>query len=578
MIAVQKLRDTGKRLSFTELFGGYDHNERTNEGTWFDEANMSAELYPVLATRRQRRTVQNLTAPAGMIDKDALAVVDGTKILYNGYEIEMGLSTTADTCPKQLVSMGAYLIVWPDKKYLNTQDFTDKGSFDCSVSVESATVSLCTEDGAAFPYTEGATAPTEPESGARWLDVSEPEVPVLKEWSDTSAMWITIPTVYAKIAASGIAEGFSQYDGVTISGLTGNAAVLNGGNALWHVGTDFIVVVGIVTGGTVSVEARVTVSRTAPEMDYITEAGNRLWGCKYGMVGGAAVNEIYASKLGDFKNWNCFMGLSTDSYAASRGSDGVFTGAATLSGHPLFFKEDCIEKVYPSGTGAHQIVTTEARGVQKGCWRSLAVVGETLYYKSRDGICTYTGALPVIVSQALGNVPYSDARGGAAGSLYYVSMADADGSYHLFTYDTEKRIWHREDGTKALALCENDGEMFYIDETSGTLRGCGGACDGEIDWQVTSGVIGYAVPGNKYVSRFVIRAQTDGGIHLEIRYDDGPWLDKGTYYGNGRLGSFVLPVSPRRCDHLQYRLTGTEACKIYSIAKYAATGSNVMRR
>ena len=40
---------------------------------------------------------------------------------------------------------------------------------------------------------------------------------------------------------------------------------------------------------------------------------------------GEAVNEIYASKLGDFRNWRCFEGLSTDSYAAARGSDGAFT-------------------------------------------------------------------------------------------------------------------------------------------------------------------------------------------------------------------------------------------------------------
>ena len=66
------------------------------------------------------------------------------------------------------------------------------------------------------------------------------------------------------------------------------------------------------------------------------ECGNRLWGCKYGLVDGETVNEIYASKLGDFKNWNCFAGLSTDSYAAARGSDGPFTGAADYLGQPRF--------------------------------------------------------------------------------------------------------------------------------------------------------------------------------------------------------------------------------------------------
>ena len=32
-------------------------------------------------------------------------------------------------------------------------------------------------------------------------------------------------------------------------------------------------------------------------MDYVVQSGNRLWGCKYGMADGRAVNEIYASKF-----------------------------------------------------------------------------------------------------------------------------------------------------------------------------------------------------------------------------------------------------------------------------------------
>ena len=62
---------------------------------------------------------------------------------------------------------------------------------------------------------------------------------------------------------------------------------------------------------------------------------------------------------------------STDSYAATRGSDGPFTGAADYLGSPLFFKEDCIERVYPSAAGAHQIVTVRCPGVRKGSGRSL---------------------------------------------------------------------------------------------------------------------------------------------------------------------------------------------------------------
>ena len=560
-----------------DAFLGYEHKKSAREGAWYEQQNMTAEAYPVLASRRLRRTGSTLTAPAGMIAKDALAVIDGTAVVYNGYRVELGLSTAAAKCPKQLLSMGAYLLIWPDKKYLNTKDLSDKGSMENRVTVSgTVTISLCRQDGTAYgSSTASSTAPADPTAGQLWIDTSNSAVPVLKEWSADSAMWVTIPTTYLRLQAQGIGAGFELYDGVTLSGLTGAAETLNGSHALYAVGEDYLVIVGILNSGT-TMDVGVTVERTVPDMDFVTECDNRIWGCKYGMVDGEVVNEIYASKLGDFKNWGCYMGLSTDSYAAGRGSDGVFTGAVTHQGHPLFFRENCIEKVYPSETGAHQIVTTEARGVQRGCWRSLVIVGETLYYKSRSDVCAYTGALPVSVSEALGDTVYSDARAGAAGEKYYLSMADGAGAWHLFTYDTARGIWSREDDTHALCFAAVDGEMWWIDEETGTLRCASGDAAGPVAWSVTSGVIGFDLAENEYISRLAIRCETAGQLHVELQYDEGAWQDKGTFRRQG-LGSIFVPVAPRRCDHLRLRLSGDESVRIYSIAKYVERGSDVMR-
>ena len=151
-------------------------------------------------------------------------------------------------------------------------------------------------------------------------------------------------------------------------------------------------------------------------MDFVVEQGNRLWGCKYGIVDGRPVNEIYASKLGDFRNWNSFAGLSTDSYAASRGSDGAFTGAAACLGGGIFFKEDCMERVYPSATGAHQIVTLRCPGVKKGCHGAAAVVDGTLFYLGLGGVYAFDGSMPGCVSMPLGSVRYQDGAAAGTGS------------------------------------------------------------------------------------------------------------------------------------------------------------------
>lgn len=112
---------------------------------------------------------------------------------------------------------------------------------------------------------------------------------------------------------------------------------------------------------------------------------------------------------GDFKNWNCYAGRSTDSYAATRGSDGPFTGAADYLGSPLFFKEDCVERVYPSAAGAHQIVTVRCPGVRKGSGRSLQTVEGVLYYHGCGGVYAFDGSMPQRVSQALGEDEYHGA-------------------------------------------------------------------------------------------------------------------------------------------------------------------------
>ncbi len=575
-----KMSGLSMTKEFQDVFGGYNHNLRSDMS--YEEKNITAEHYPLLATRRKRGTIETISNPQGLVTKDTIAYVDGADLVYNGKRISMNLSTNNAMCPKQLVSMGAYLLIWPDKKWLNTKNMDEFGSMETSNTTAAETsVKLCNQDGAT--YTSVAmSAPESPADGALWMDVSD-ATPVLKKYSAQSGLWVSVPTTYLRLECANIGANLNAGDGITVSGFTDDRAGINGSYVIESCDTDYIVVVGIVRGTQFAESGAVTVERTVPDMDYVCESGNRIWGCKYGVVDGRTVNEIYASKLGDFKNWNVFQGLSTDSYVASRGSDGQFTGAIAHLGYPLFFKEDCIEKVYPSSTGAHQIVTTECRGLQKGCWRSLKIVGDTLYYKSRDGVCAYTGALPVGVYDAFGNVKYSDARAGAVGDIYYISMKDTDGEWHLFTYDTVKRLWHHEDAIQAMFFTEKDGELYFIDESSNTLMcayGTEGTEEPDFEWSITSGVIGFEDSEHKYLSRFVFRADLEPNafFHMEMRYDEDPvWTDRGVYRGEG-LRSFVLPVMPRRCDHVRIRLSGKGGMRLYSMAKIKEKGSDAAWR
>lgn len=597
-----------------DVFKGYNHNISISEGEFFDMKNLTSANYPVLSPRGKRGVYQykndGTHKTNGIIGKDCLCYVDGTNLYINDDKIE-GLNLIDS--PKNLISIGAYIIIMPDKKYINTKNYGDKGDIETSF-VTSSTVKyeMCRIDGT--PY-EGATispeAPQSPKNMDYWIDTtSTPHT--LKQYSEASAMWTPIASTYVRISSPNIAYAFKQYDGVNISGIDSSITQLkdleNQTSVLWEVhrdesgsgAGDYIVVVGFIDSVTTQT-SQLTVSRKMPNMDFIIESGNRLWGCRYGTdINGNVVNEIYASKQGDFKNWNCFMGLSTDSYTASCGTDGQWTGAITHLGYPLFFKENYIHKVYGNYPSNYQIQSTECRGVMKGAGNSLAIVNETLFYKSRNGVCIYDGSLPSEISTALGDIHYSGvdenedvlrngAVAGSHGNKYYISMkSEVDNTWNLFVFDALTGMWHKEDNTRVDAFCSCNGEMYFIDHSDKLIKtvfGSGNKDASKVQWMAESGVIGTSIKsgrnssrltGKKYVSQLLVRMSLEIGssVMFYIQYDSsGQWEHISTMTGTNLL-SFNTQIRPKRCDHFRIRIVGNGDAKIFSVQKTIEQGSD----
>lgn len=570
-----------------DVFGGYNHNLRISDSEFYDMKNLTSTYYPVLSPRGKRGTYGAGENPTALIAKDSLCFIDGRDFVMNEYRVDIGLS---DHHSARLVSMGAYVIILTydedgksiDKKYINTLNFDDYGDIEATFTTDDDVIfELCTIDGEEYTDVEASDSePQSPNNLDYWIDTSS--VPhVLKQYSSSSTTWVDVPTTYIKISAPSLGRDFDVYDGVTISGIKkANLLDLNSTMPIWAKGDDYIVVVGILDEITTQTkdEGAIKIERKMPNLDYITESGNRLWGCKYGVaLNGQVVNEIYACKLGDFKNWNCFMGISTDSYAASCGSDGPFTGAITHLGYPLFFKESYMHKVYGNFPSNFQIQTTACRGVQKGCDRSLAIVNETLFYKARSAVCAYDGSLPVEISAQLGDISYSDAVAGAHGNKYYISMKDEGGNYSLFAFDTAKGMWHKEDDTCADAFCSCRGELYYIENgVIRTMFGSGTPDKDAVEWMAETGIIGTDSPDKKYISKLNIRMSLEIGtrVHFYVQYDSSrQWEHLFTTTGIN-LRTFTIPVRPRRCDHLRIRIVGKGEAKIYSIAKTIEEGSD----
>ena len=336
-------------------------------------------------------------------------------------------------------------------------------------------------------------------------------------------------------------------------------------------------------------------------MDFVTEMDNRLWGCS------SANHEIYACKLGDPKNWRCYMGLSSDSYAVTVGSEGNFTGSISYYGSVLFFKEGGVHKVFGDKPSNYELSWKPMRGVQLGSEKSLIVLNEVLYYKSRDGICAYSGSTPSKISGNLGKEMYYDAVAGGYRDKYYVCMRDELSNYWTYVYDITKGIWTKEDEGIKKAFAYSDGGLYFLDENNsiwvinyeqifmpiapmddrfgeqymypgewypGAIPV--GEEEEKQEWYAVTGDMGLDSIYNKYIRELVIRLEieADAYFKIEIMYDSENWQKVMEYTGTKKR-SYQVPVRIKRCDHFKLRLSGKGAVKVYSIAQMIQEGSAV---
>lgn len=551
-------------------FGGYHAGARIAEGEFAAMKNCTGDQFPLIATRRKRGVYAAPQKCNGLLAKDSLCWVDGSKFVMNGYETELHLTDS----PKQLVSMGAYVIIFPDKKYINTADLSDSGNLEAEFT-SAGTVKFTPVDGDGKPLIPAYTQPEEPEkpeNGALWLDTSG--AGALLQWSAGTGMWVSVDNTLVRISCPNMGVSFRPGDGVQLRGVP--AGVMTSG-VIADCGRDYVTVPGLLEREA-SLDTPVTVGRYLPLMDMVLECGNRLWGCRYGLNrAGAVVNEIYASKLGDFRNWNCFQGISTDSYCVSLGNDGPFTGAVQHLGYPVFFREDCIHRLYGSTPATFRLQTTPCPGVQQGCSRSLARVGQMLYYKSPTGVCAYDGAVPVTVSQKLGAMPCTRAAAGALGDKYYLCIQEEETTGQLWVYDTARGLWHREDDSRVQCFCTCRDDLFFVNGAGQIISVMGrGQPEEEISWMLETGMLGTLTPDSKTLTRLNLRLELAQQAKVWVQYDgDDFWKPVATVYGSAGQ-CFNLPVTVRRCDRLRLRLEGTGFMRLSCITKTMERGSEVL--
>ena len=514
-----------------DTFQGYNRGLKINAGEFYDMKNLTSSYCPVFSPRHKRAEFNVKGDVHSLYSKEKLLYVQNGELYYGGEKIDgFPYLYPQYNDVRHMVSMGAYVVIFPDKVYLNTAALSDYGSIEAHFSTEEGTnvnYTLCMLTGENYGnYSTGAVAPEEAENGSLWLDTSDTPH-VLKKYSETDSMWVSLATTYVKITSPNIGKSFKEYDCVTISGSV--VEDFNTDMIIWGCGDDYIIVAGIIDEMKTQNTA-FAVDRNCPDMDFVCQGENRIWGCN------SEKNEIYASKLGDPKNFDSFLGISTDSYAVTVGTDGEFTGAVSFRGYIIFFKEHCIHKIYGQNP-PYTVNTSYIRGVQKGSHKSLCVVNETLYYKSPNGICAFEGGIPVDVSEALGGAYYTDAVAGVLGNKYYICMSDKNGKRVLFNYDESHNMWHKEDNLDVREFANHNGNLYFIGAIDGVKRLCladgenvYGNFSGELTgwfpeedfyWSCETGIWGLDIPENKYYSNITLCLSGEKGTSISPSYSLG---------------------------------------------------------
>ncbi len=524
-------------------FKGLDLRNKAEFNTLSEEENMSADSFPAIAPRKARKTVleaKNITFPFSPewdgTPLENFTGIKDCKFYYKGKEIKGGLSDT----PKSVADMDGKICIFPDKLY--------------------------------YDYIKGSDAL---ESMEKTLTLTE--VYFYSKLDSITGEY----TAYISAKGGGF-EAFKIGDSIVISGC------LNGENNTHTIqepdnsASDHAIVSAVVNSADEDrldlllynkngektlfkngVDAGdISIKLSIPQMNNICVHNNRLWGTsedgKY----------IYASKLGDFLNFNSFQGLADDSWYSMIGTSGKFTGICSYRSSVVAFKDHCIHHIYGDSPSNFSIPKQTAGGCIDG--RSISELGGLLYYLSPKGFCAYNGGEPLCISHPI-TTQYTACVSGSDGERYYAAAYKNDGACDVLVYDPTLNIWHREDDAPFIRFF-NYGLNFY-----GATKDCIFEFDtgnSPVEWSFETQPLTFNDSIQKGVNSLWLRADTDSNTDIEvsISHDNGEFIKCASLKKAKAFRCHGIPIRFKKCDSFKIRVEGRGKAVIHGMELFTYQG------
>jgi len=571
----------------TNSFRGLNVTSSAKEDQFTSMNNLCSDLYPSLSVRKKRILYSAFTDEInGMCALDRLFCIKNRKVWYGD---QMLNSLTLSAGKKTLVPVGSRVYIFPDKVFVETSGTLRYGNMEIEKSLSYGLVAIEPALTAYpdAPYERSSSEPTVSDpaafEGRFWLDSASVPCKLKKYvFNGTAGSFHEVtPDCTRIIVSDGYYEpiddffdGFSPGDGAE---LTGSGKMLNtlrslgleGSFAVISRGPAYMLIDKKITGYRITVltnndnAGSFTVRRNVPDLDFALAAGSRMWGCSI------SENRIYASRKDNYCAFYGSGSSSDDPVSFPAGTPSRFTGAALFNGSPVFFKEDALHKI----VGLSQSVVV-CEGVAEGCSGSLQSIGGSLCYKSRTGVCAFSGGVcPVRISAELGELGALSACAGACSDRYYLSLSEG-GVSRLLVYDTLHGIWHEEDALNFTCSAFCGGVLYLGCPGSGiyTLGQASGTPEDQINWYAESADIRTRDGGRKLLTRVTVRASIPEGSHagMFVSYDDS---GQRIYAGALRDGCSSFALRSVRSDLIKLRFEGTGDCSILSLIRsYRSAG------
>ena len=311
------------------------------------------------------------------------------------------------------------------------------------------------------------------------------------------------------------------------------------------------------------------IRKAMPIMNSVCIHNNRLWGVN------PNGEYIYSSKTGDFREFNRYEGLSSDSYYVSIGTGGNFVGIYPYRNYVLAFKKDCIYII--SGTlPTNYTISRTIEGF--GCIdiKSCSICGGNLYFLSENGFYRFDGLSFELISKKL-NHKYVSATGFGTTNKYYAYARRDDGQNELLVFDEVYSVWHTISTPEPIHGFFSDlGDVYGVGSKAVYLF----ENEENTDWTMESVNFFEDDCSNSYINEIWIRAKIAYGKKIDIttNVDGIITYIHGKIIGTGRIKTYRIPVRWKNAKNYKIKLQGDGETVIYNIELHSADGGRQYKK